>query len=192
MSPLKSTSRHIPPQPSVDVSTPLDVIGGVPGGPIISTVASQIPTSFLSSSCSAPGLGRDGAPCGAAAGAALGLSWAKPTPPASSSAASPARQTARRECLMSTGPPFGPGGEAGIIARPSTELQRPPSSFVPALARGQVLPAKRADEGGRRSGDGRGVLVEDLAPQPARAGGQPRHVAEAGAGQGEVPARHRG
>ncbi len=44
----------------VTVSVPFDTDGGVPGAMNISTVASQVPTSFLSISCSGPGVGMGG------------------------------------------------------------------------------------------------------------------------------------
>src|SRR5688500_4409240 len=70
MSPLKSVIRHRPLQPRVLTSTPLDVIGGFPGSAMISTVASQVPTSIFRTSCSGPGLGVGGCcPTGVAASA---------------------------------------------------------------------------------------------------------------------------
>ena len=44
----------------VTVSVPFDTAGGAPGAMNISTVASQVPTSFLSISCSGPGVGMGG------------------------------------------------------------------------------------------------------------------------------------
>src|SRR5207245_9383945 len=66
--PLKSVIRHRPPQPTREVSTPLDTAGGAPGTMKDSTVASQVPASSLKIACSGPGLGSGGIPCGAAAG----------------------------------------------------------------------------------------------------------------------------
>ena len=44
----------------VTVSVPFDTDGGAPGAMNISTVASQVPTSFLSIACSGPGVGMGG------------------------------------------------------------------------------------------------------------------------------------
>ena len=56
---LKSVTVQRPPSMRLTVSTPLETVGGLPGS-IISTVASQVPTSCLSNSCSGPGLGSGG------------------------------------------------------------------------------------------------------------------------------------
>src|SRR5262245_30179916 len=53
---LNSSSCQKPPS-IVIVLTPLEIAGGVLGAVKNSTVASQVPTSFLSTSCSGPGAG---------------------------------------------------------------------------------------------------------------------------------------
>src|SRR5215468_7060937 len=55
ISPLKSVTRHMPLQLSALTSTPFDGAAGAPGT-IISTVASQVPTSSLRTACSGPGV----------------------------------------------------------------------------------------------------------------------------------------
>jgi hypothetical protein len=60
ISPLKSVMRQRPPQPTVLVSVPFEVMGGAPGATKISITASQVPSSSLKRACSGPGLGIGG------------------------------------------------------------------------------------------------------------------------------------
>jgi hypothetical protein len=77
------------------------------------------------------------------------------------------------------------------MTRPFTGLQRPLASFVPERVAADPGASEGADDAGGGPTDGAGVLAEDLTPEPSGAGGQARHVAEAGAGEGEVAARRR-
>src|SRR5262245_58715870 len=86
---------HKPPPRRVLVSTPLETFGLPPGSIVVSTVASQTPTSFLRISCSGPGLGM-GISC-PGGGADCFFSWATadPTRNAAAMAAIPQTHNAR-------------------------------------------------------------------------------------------------
>src|SRR4029079_13996404 len=57
---VKSVARQRPPQPTVPISTPLEVVAGAPPTGITSTTASHVPASLARIACSGPAFGRSG------------------------------------------------------------------------------------------------------------------------------------